>query len=68
MNNFLFEDTIEGGFFFVQADSLNDAYEIIWDEIACKYLTLTYDEIAYYYDCLGEYTDAQAEAMGYDTY
>ena len=68
MNNFLFEDTIDGGFFFVQADSLDDAYQIIWDEIACEHSGLTYDEVAYYYDCLGEYTDAQAEAMGYDTY
>lgn len=35
MNNFLFEDTIDGGFFFVQCDTEDEAYEIIWEEIAC---------------------------------
>lgn len=29
MNNFLFEDHIDGGFFFVQCDTLDEAYEII---------------------------------------
>lgn len=68
MNNFLFEDTIDGGYFFVQADSLTDAYEIIWDEIACEHAGLCFSEVEDYYDCLGEYTDAEAEALGYDTY
>ena len=29
MMNFLFEDTIDGGFFFVQCNSVEEAYEII---------------------------------------
>lgn len=67
MKNFLFEDTIDGSFFFVQCDSLDEAYEIIWEEIACVH-GFGYDEYTMYYDYLGEYTDAQAEQMGYDIY
>ncbi len=29
MNNFLFEDHIDGGFFFVQCETVDEAYEII---------------------------------------
>jgi hypothetical protein len=68
MTNFLFEDTVDGGFFFVQCDSLDEAYEIIWEEIACNHFGLTYDKVACDYEYLGEYSDAQAEIMGYDTY
>lgn len=70
MTNFLFEDTIDGGFFFVQCDSLEEAYEIIWEEIACEHSGLVMDctDVPGWYDYLGDYTDAQAEAMGYDTY
>ena len=70
MTNFLFEDTIDGGFFFVQCDSLEEAYEIIWEEIACEHAGLVMDctDVPGWYDYLGGYTDAQAEAMGYDTY
>lgn len=62
MNNFLFEDTIDGGFFFVQCDTIDEAYEIILDEV-CGHVAVLMD-----YDYLGCYTDAQAEQMGYDTY
>ena len=70
MNNFLFEDTIDGGFFFVQCDTLEEAYEIIWEEIALEHPGLVMDctDVPGWYDYLGCYTDAQAEAMGYDTY
>ena len=70
MTNFLFEDTIDGGFFFVQCDSLEEAYEIIWEEFACEHAGLVMDctDVPGWYDYLGDYTDAQAEAMGYDTY
>ena len=33
MKNFLFEDTIEAGFFFVRCNTLDEAYEIISEEI-----------------------------------
>jgi hypothetical protein len=70
MTNFLFEDTIDGGFFFVQCDSLEEAYEIIWEEIACMHSGIVMDctDVPGWYDYLGDYSDAQAEAMGYDTY
>lgn len=70
MSNFLFEDTIDGGFFFVQCDTLEEAYEIIWEEIAYCHPGIVMDctDVPGWYDYLGDYTDAQAEAMGYDTY
>ena len=70
MINFLFEDTINGGFFFVQCSILEEAYEIIWEEIACEHSGIVMDctDVPAWYDYLGWYTDAQAEAMGYDTY
>ena len=67
MNNFLFEDHIDGGFFFVQCDTLDEAYEIILDEV-CDHVCCDRDTVMMDYDYLGCYTDAQAEAMGYDTY
>ena len=68
MKNFLFEDTIEGGFFFVQCDTLEEAYAIIWEEIASYDGVSEEDTYTMNYDYLGCYTDAQAEYMGYDTY
>ena len=68
MNNFLFEDTIDGGFFFVQCDTEDEAWQIVWEEIACDHPCCDYDTYTVYYDYLGRYTDAQAEQMGYDTY
>lgn len=68
MNNYLFEDHIDGGFFFVQCDSLDEAYEIIWEEIACVHSCCNYDDVCEWYDCIGCYDDEQAEQMGYDTY
>lgn len=70
MMNFLFEDTIDGGFFFVQCNSVEEAYEIIQEEIACEHSSLIMDcsDVPEWYDYLGDYTDAQAEAMGYDTF
>ena len=67
MKNFLFEDHIDGGFFFVQCDTLDEAYEIILDEV-CDHVCCDRDTVCMDYDCLGCYTDAEAEAMGYDTY
>ena len=67
MNNFLFEDTIDGGFFFVQCDTVDEAYEIILEEV-CDHSCVDRDTVCSDYDYLGCYTDAQAEAMGYDTY
>ena len=68
MNNYLFEDTIEGGFFFVQCDTEDEAWEIIWEEIACEHPGCDRDTLCLDYDYLGCYTDEQAEAMGYDIY
>ena len=70
MNNFLFEDTIEAGFFFVRCNTIDEAYEIIWEEIGCEHPGFICDihDAMCYYDYLGCYTDAQAEQMGYDTY
>ncbi len=68
MLNFLFEDTIDGGFFFVQCYTAEEAWQIVWEEIACNHPCCDYDTYTMYYDCLGCYTDAQAEQMGYDTY
>ena len=68
MNNYLFEDTIDGGFFFVQCDTEDEAWSIVWEEIACDHPCCDYDTYTMYYDYLGCYTDEQAEQMGYDTY
>lgn len=68
MKNFLFEDTIEGGFFFVQCDTLEEAYSIIWEEIASYDGVSDEDTFTMNYDYLGSYTDVEAEIMGYDTY
>ena len=70
MWNFLFEDTIDGGYFFVQCDTLEEAYEIIWEEIACGHpdLVMYCNDVPRWYDYLGAYADEQAEQMGYDTY
>ena len=68
MNNFLFEDHIDGDFFFVQCDTEEEAWSIVWEEIACDHPCCDYDTYTMYYDLLGCYTDAQAEQMGYDTY
>ena len=68
MNNFLFEDCIDGGFFFVQCETLEEAYDIIWEELACEHPECNHDTLALDYDYLGNYTDTQAEAMGYDTF
>ena len=70
MNNFLFEDTINGGFFFVQCDTLEEAYEIIWEEIACGHAGICMDctDVPGWYDYIGCYDDEDAEVMGYDTY
>ncbi len=67
MNNFLFEDHIDGGFFFVQCDTLDEAYEIILDEV-CDHVCCDRDTVMMDYDYLGCYSDAEAEIMGYDTY
>ena len=67
MNNFLFEDHIDGGFFFVQCETVDEAYEIILEEV-CDHGFCDRDTVLMDYDYLGCYTDAQAEAMGYDTY
>ena len=68
MMNFLFEDTIEGGFFFVQCKTETEAWSIVWEEIASCQPLCDYDTYTMYYGLLGVYTDAQAEIMGYDTY
>ena len=67
MNNFLFEDHIDGGFFFVQCDTLDEAYEIILDEVN-DHVCCDRDTVCMDYNYLGCYTNAEAEAMGYDTY
>ena len=67
MNNFLFEDTIDGGFFFVQCDTVDEAYEIILEEV-CDHVCCDRDTVMMDYDYLGCYSDAEAEIMGYDTY
>ena len=38
------------------------------EEIACCHPCCDRDTLALDYDYLGDYTDAQAEVMGYDTY
>ena len=71
MKNFLFEDTIEAGFFFVRCNTLDEAYEIISEEIGGLehpgFIGDIHDAMDYY-NYLGEYTDALAELMGYKIY
>lgn len=56
MRNFEFEDMDNGGYFFVQAATIEEAWNIV-DDLAC-YCRFT-----------GEvYTDEEAEELGYDTY
>lgn len=75
MKNFLFEDNLAGGFFFVQCDTEEEAWDIVWNEVACEYTSEDYSTIVMerdllptYFNCVGYYSDAQAERMGYDTY
>lgn len=56
MNNFLFEDMDNGGYFFVEADTIEEAWDIV-DDLAC------------YCHYTGQiYTATEAEILGYDTY
>ena len=50
MNNFLFEDHIDGGFFFVQCDTVDEAYEIILEEIASAHPCCDRDTLMMDYD------------------
>ena len=68
MNNYLFEDNINGGFFFVQCDTEQEAYAIVWEEIASDYECCDSDNFCEYFDLIGCYDDEDAEIMGYDTY
>jgi len=68
MWNFLFEDTIDGGFFFVQCYTAEEAWQIVWEEFASNHPCCDYDTYTMYYDSLGCYTDEEAAQMGYDTY
>lgn len=58
MKNFLFEDLENGGYFFVQCDNELEVEEILLAN------GFDPDEVM----LLGEYTDHEAEIMGYDTY
>ena len=55
MKNFLFVDHETGESFFVQADNFKEAEEIAYDN---------FDDPEY----IDEFTDAEAEWFGYDTY
>lgn len=56
MKNFLFEDVNDGGYFFVEADTIEEAWSII-------------DDFAHDCHYTGQiYTDTEAEILGYDTY
>ena len=56
MWNFEFEDMDNGGYFFVQAATIEEAWSIV-DDLAC-----------YCHFTGGVYTDEEAEELGYDTY
>lgn len=56
MWNFEFEDMDNGGYFFVQAATIEEAWNIV-DDLAC-----------YCHFTGGVYTDAEVEELGYDTY
>ena len=56
MKNFLFEDMDNGGYFFVEADTIKEAWDIV-------------DELDFQCHYTGQiYTDIEAEILGYDTY
>ena len=56
MWNFEFEDMDNGGYFIVQATTIEEAWNIV-DDLAC------------YCHFTGRvYTDEEAEELGYDTY
>ena len=67
MNNFLFESNNDGNIFFVQCDTLDEAYEIILDEV-CDHVCCDRDTVYMDYNYLGCYSDEEAESMGYDTF
>ena len=58
MKNYLFEDFESGEWFFVQCETYGEALEILADNgfsvADCEYID--------------EFTDAEAECFGYDTY
>lgn len=56
MKNFLFEDEVNGGYFFVEAATIGEAM-LIADSLECD---------AYYTG--GVYNHLEAEILGYDTY
>lgn len=58
MKNYLYEDYESGERFFVQCDTPEEAVEIILDN------GFNLPDIEF----LGEFTDAEAEWYGYDTY
>lgn len=58
MTNFLFEDLENGGYFFVQCDNELEIEEIL---IAND---IDPDEVV----LVGEFSDHEAEILGYDTY
>ena len=66
MGYFLFEDTIDGGCFFVEAVDETEAYEIVWEEIGCEHPFLMCDDVMEYYPCLGEYDAGMACSTGYE--
>ena len=49
MGYFLFEDTIDGGCFFVEAVDETEAYEIVWEEYGCEHPFLMCDDEMDYY-------------------
>jgi hypothetical protein len=66
MGYFLFEDTIDGGCFFVNAVDETEAYEIVWEEYGGEHPFLMCDDVMDYYPCLGEYSAEQAYSSVYE--
>lgn len=66
MGYFLFEDTIDGGCFFVKANDETEAYEIVWEEYGCEHPFLMCEDVMDYYPCMGEYDAEQAYSTGYE--
>ena len=66
MGYFLFEDTIDGGCFFVEAVDETKAYEIVWEEYGCEHPFLMCEDVAEFYPCLGEYSEGMAYSTGYE--
>ena len=66
MKYFMFEDTIDGGCFFVEAESEMEAYEIVWEEYGCEHPFLMSDDVMDYYPCFGEYSKEKAYSSGYE--